>query len=105
MPVAVDRVTVKPAAKYASAAVKVNGRAVDSGTPAVEVALKEGENPVIIEVSVPKVPAVRKYTLTVVRGDAAREVEDAGGGRGRPARPGRNRCAGSRSRRAPGRWS
>ena len=75
VPLAVDRVTVKPAAKYASAAVKVNGRPVDSGTPAVEVALKEGENPVIIEVRVPKVTAARKYTLTVVRGDAAKEAE------------------------------
>ena len=75
VPLAVDRVTVKPAAKYASAAVKVNGRPVDSGTPAVEVALKEGENPVIIEVRVPKVSAARKYTLTVVRGDAAKEPE------------------------------
>ena len=52
---------------------KVNGKPVDAGTPAVEVALKEGENPVIIEVSVPKVAAVRKYTLTVVRSDAAKE--------------------------------
>ena len=75
VPLAVDRVTVKPAAKYASAAVKVNGKPVDSGTPAVEVALKEGENPVIIEVRVPKVSAARKYTLTVVRGDAAKDRE------------------------------
>ena len=75
VPLAVDRVTVKPAAKYASAAVKVNGKPVDSGTPAVEVALKEGKNPVIIEVRVPKVSAARKYTLTVVRGDAANEPE------------------------------
>ena len=75
VPLAVDRVTVRPAARYASAAVKVNGRPVDSGTPAVEVALKEGENPVIIEVRVPKVSAARKYTLTVVRGDAANEPE------------------------------
>ena len=73
VPLAVDRVTVKPAVKYASAAAKVNGKPVDAGTPAVEVALKEGENPVIIEVSVPKVAAVRKYTLTVVRSDAAKE--------------------------------
>ncbi len=73
VPLAVERVTVKPAVKYASAAAKVNGKPVDAGTPAVEVALKEGENPVVIEVSVPKVPAVRKYTLTVVRGDAAKE--------------------------------
>ncbi len=73
VPLAVERVTVKPAVKYASAAAKVNGKPVDAGTPAVEVALKEGENPVIIEVSVPKVPAVRKYTLTVVRSDAAKE--------------------------------
>ncbi len=75
VPLAVERVTVKPAVKYASAAAKVNGKPVDAGTPAVEVALKEGENPVVIEVSVPKVPAVRKYTLTVVRGDAAKETE------------------------------
>ncbi len=75
VPLAVDRVTVKPAVKYASAAAKVNGKPVDAGTPAVEVALKEGENPVIIEVSVPKVAAVRKYTLTVVRSDAAKEPE------------------------------
>ena len=75
VPLAVERVTVKPAVKYASAAAKVNGTPVDAGTPAVEVALKEGENPVIIEVSVPKVPAVRKYTLTVVRSDAAKEPE------------------------------
>ena len=73
VPLAVERVTVKPAVKYASAAAKVNGTPVDAGTPAVEVALKEGENPVIIEVSVPKVAAVRKYTLTVVRSDAAKE--------------------------------
>ena len=75
VPLAVERVTVKPAVKYASAAVKVNGKPVDSGTPAVDVPLKEGENPVIIEVSVPKVAAVRKYTLTVVRSDAAKEPE------------------------------
>ena len=75
VPLAVERVTVKPAVKYASAAAKVNGKPVDAGTPAVEVALKEGENPVIIEVSVPKVAAVRKYTLTVVRSDAAKEPE------------------------------
>ncbi len=75
VPVEVDRVTVKPAAKYASAAVKVNGQPVDSGTPAVDVPLKEGENPIVIEVRVPAVPAVRKYTLTVVRGDAAKETE------------------------------
>ncbi len=75
VPLAVERVTVKPAVKYASAAAKVNGKPVDAGTPAVEVALKEGENPVVIEVSVPKVPAVRKYTLTVVRSDAAKETE------------------------------
>ena len=78
VPVAVDRVTVKPAARYASAAVKVNGRPVDAGTPAVEVALEEGENPVIIEVRVPKVSAARKYTLTVVRGDTAKEGEPVG---------------------------
>ena len=75
VPLAVERVTVKPAVKYASAAAKVNGKPVDAGTPAVEVALKEGENPVIIEVSVPKVAAVRKYTLTVVRSDAAKDSE------------------------------
>ncbi len=75
VPLAVERVTVKPAVKYASAAAKVNGTPVNAGTPAVEVALKEGENPVVIEVSVPKVPAVRKYTLTVVRSDAAKETE------------------------------
>ena len=75
VPLAVERVTVKPAVKYASAAVKVNGKPVDAGTPAVDVPLKEGENPVIIEVSVPKVTAVRKYTLTVVRSDAAKEAE------------------------------
>ena len=75
VPLAVERVTVKPAVKYASAAAKVNGKPVDAGTPAVEVALKEGENPVVIEVSVPKVAAVRKYTLTVVRSDAAKDSE------------------------------
>ncbi len=78
VPLAVDRVTVKPAAKYASAAVKVNGQAVDAGAPAVDVPLEEGENPVVIEVSVPKVPAVRKYTLTVVRGGEAEGGERQG---------------------------
>ena len=82
VPRAVSSVTVKPAAAYETTSVKVNGRAVDAGTPAVDVPLDVGDNTITIEVRAPAVPAVREYTLTVTRHDASTDKET-----GRLARP------------------
>ena len=75
VPRAVSSVTVKPAAAYETTSVKVNGQAVDDTTPSVDVPLDVGDNTIRVEVSAPAVPAVREYTLTVTRMDAAKEPE------------------------------
>ncbi len=75
VPRAVSSVTVKPAAAYETTSVKVNGQAVDDTTPSVDVPLDVGDNTIRVEVSAPAVPAVREYTLTVTRHDAAKEAE------------------------------
>ncbi len=73
VPRAVSSVTVKPAAAYETTSVKVNGSAVDDTTPSVDVPLDVGDNTIRVEVSAPAVPAVREYTLTVTRMDAAKQ--------------------------------
>ena len=75
VPRAVSSVTVKPAAAYETTSVKVNGQAVDAGTPAVDVPLDVGDNTIRIEVRAPAVPAVREYTLTVTRMEASTDKE------------------------------
>ena len=75
VPRAVSSVTVKPAAAYETTSVKVNGSAVDAGTPSVDVPLDVGDNTISIEVGAPAVPAVREYTLTVTRMEASTDKE------------------------------
>ena len=75
VPRAVSSVTVKPAAAYETTSVKVNGQAVDAGTPAVDVPLDVGDNTIRIEVRAPAAPAVREYTLTVTRMEASTDKE------------------------------